>query len=109
MIEYDSLYLAEAVAVLALGNLLTRAAPFLFFSRRKPPSVIGFVERNFPPLILTILIFYTLGGVDFTEAPYGTRELLAILATGLLHAWRGNYLLSIFGGTAFYMLLIRIL
>jgi len=101
-------YLASAIAVLALGNLLTRAAPFLFFARRKPPRAILFVERNFPPIILTILIFYTLGSVDFSSPPYGSRELLAIAATMGLHAWRGNYLLSIFGGTAFYMALIRL-
>jgi len=101
-------YLATALGVLALGNLLTRAAPFLFFARHKPPRAILFVERNFPPIILTILIFYTLGSVDFTVPPYGSRELLAIAATMGLHAWRGSYLLSIFGGTAFYMLLIRL-
>jgi len=101
-------YLAMALAVLALGNLITRAAPFLFFVRHKPPRAILFVERNFPPIILTILIFYTLGSVEFSAPPYGSRELLAIAVTMGLHAWRGNYLLSIFGGTAFYMLLIRL-
>jgi branched-subunit amino acid transport protein AzlD len=102
-------YLATALAVLALGNLLTRAAPFLFFARRKPPRAILFVERNFPPIILTILVFYTLGGVKFSAPPYGVPVLLAVAATILLHAWRGNYLLSIFGGTAFYMLLLRLI
>ena len=102
-------YLLAALAVLALGNWLTRAAPFLFFSRRRPPRAILFVERNFPPIILTILIVYTLGNVKFDVFPYGMKELAAIAATVSLHAWRGNYLLSIFGGTIFYMVLVQAL
>ncbi len=102
-------YLVAALAVLALGNWLTRAAPFLFFARRKPPKAILFVERNFPPIILTILIVYTLGNVKFDVFPYGMKELAAIAATVSLHAWRGNYLLSIFGGTIFYMVLVQAL
>jgi branched-subunit amino acid transport protein AzlD len=100
-------YLLMALGVLALGNWLTRAAPFLFFSRRRPPRAILFVERNFPPIILTILIVYTLGSVKFDLFPYGMKELAAIAVTMLLHAWRGNYLLSIFGGTLFYMFLVQ--
>jgi len=80
-------YLLAALAVLALGNWLTRAAPFLFFSRRRPPRVVLFVERNFPPIILTILILYTLGGVQFDVFPYGMKELSAIGVTMLLHGW----------------------
>ncbi|WP_457605381.1 branched-chain amino acid transporter permease [Nitratifractor sp.] len=100
-------YLFAAVLVLAAGNLLTRAVPFLFFARHRPPGWVLFVERNFPPVILTILIFYTLEGVDFTRVPYGLKEISAISVTMALHAWRSNYLLSIFGGTAFYMLLVQ--
>ena len=102
-------YLLMARGVLALGNWLTRAAPFLFFSRRRPPRVVLFVERNFPPIILTILILYTLGSVKFDVFPHGMKELAAIGVTMLLHVWRGNYLLSIFGGTLFYMFLVQAL
>ena len=97
----------EAVAVMALANLLTRAAPFLFFSRHHPPKAVVFVEENFPPIILTILIFYTLSSVDFGSAPYGIRELGGIVLTVLLHRVFGNYLISIFGGTAAYMAMVQ--
>ena len=99
----------EAVAVMALANLLTRVAPFLFFSRRRPPRAVMFVEENFPPIILTSLIFYTLTSVDFSSAPYGLKELGGIAFTMLLHHRFGNYLISIFGGTAAYMAMVQIL
>ena len=103
------LWIWEAVAVMALANLLTRVAPFLFFSHRRPPRAVVFVEENFPPIILTILIFYTLASVDFTAAPYGLKELGGIAVTMLLHRFFGNYLISIFGGTAFYMVMVQLL
>ncbi|ADV45947.1 branched-chain amino acid transporter permease [Nitratifractor salsuginis] len=107
MEQVNEAWIWQAVFVMALANLLTRAAPFLFFSRHRPPRLVIFIEQNFPPVILTILILYTLSGVDLTQAPYGIRELLGIAVTVLLHwRWR-NYLVSIFGGTAFYMVLVQ--
>ncbi len=105
----NELWIWEAVAVMALANLLTRVAPFLFFSHRRPPRALIFVEENFPPIILTILIFYTLASVDFSSAPYGLKELGGIAVTMLLHRLFGNYLISIFGGTAFYMTMVQLL
>jgi branched-subunit amino acid transport protein AzlD len=107
MQSVNEAWLWQAILVMALANLLTRAAPFLFFARHRPPKAVLFVERNFPPIILTILILYTLGGVDFAQAPYGMRELAGIAVTVWLHRrWR-NYLVSIFGATAFYMILVQ--
>lgn len=103
--RYEYIYLA--IAIMAVANYITRVFPFLFFIKRKPPHIILFVEKNFPPVIMTILIFYTLGSIDFTKAPYGTKEIAAILITALLHHRFGNYLISIFGGTIFYMFLVQ--
>ena len=100
-------YIYLAIAVMAVANYITRVFPFLFFIKRKPPKIILFVEKNFPPVIMTILIFYTLGSINFTKAPYGTKEIAAILITALLHYRFGNYLVSIFGGTIFYMFLVQ--
>ncbi len=100
-------YLLGALGVLATGNLITRALPFVLFSRRRPPGWVFFIERNFSPVIMTILVLYTLRTIDFSHAPYGAREIAAVAVTALLHLWRGNYLLSIFGGTAFYMIVLR--
>jgi branched-subunit amino acid transport protein AzlD len=100
-------YILVAIFVMAVANYITRVFPFLFFIRHKPPKFILFIEKNFPPIIMTILVFYTLENVDFANAPYGLKEISAILATILLHLKFGNYLLSIFGGTVFYMILVQ--
>lgn len=100
-------YLYLAIAVMAIANYITRVFPFLFFIKHKPPKTILYIEKNFPPIIMTILIFYTLGSIDFTKAPYGIKEVVAIALTIFLHYRFNNYLVSIFGGTIFYMILVQ--
>jgi len=101
----NEIYLA--IIVMSLANFITRVFPFLFYAKNEPPKVIVFIERSFPPIIMTILIFYTLGKIDFSIAPYGLKEILSIAVTTLLHLRFGNYLVSIFLGTIFYMILVQ--
>ena len=96
-----------AIAVMAIANLITRALPFLFFNKKEPPKFMKFISDNFPAMIMIILIFYTLAKVDFTNTPYGLKELIAISITALLHIKLNNYLISIFVGTLSYMVLVQ--
>ncbi len=104
MSEYE---LFLAIVVMTIANFITRVFPFLFFTKKEPPEIITFIANSFPPIIMTILIFYTLGKIDFTVAPYGTKELISIIVTALLHIKFNNYLISIFIGTIFYMILLQ--
>ena len=101
----DNVFLA--ILIMALANLLTRAFPFIFFNKKEPHPTIRFIADFFPPIIMTILVFYTLSGIDFTMAPYGAKEIISIIFTALLHIRFNNYLISIFGGTIFYMWLMQ--
>ena len=96
-----------SIAVISIANFITRVFPFLFFSKKEPPAIIIFVEKNFPPIIMTILIFYTLGKIDFTIAPYGIKEILSMVITAILHIRFNNYLISIFIGTISYMIMVQ--
>ena len=94
-----------AVPLLALVILATRAFPFVLFSRRDPPRIIRFVERFIPPMVMAVLVVYCLKDVEWAVWPSGIRELSALALVVLLHLWKKNAMLSIFGGTAFFMLL----
>ena len=100
-------YLLSAILVMVAVNYLTRALPFLFFRNSTTPASILFLERYFPPVIMTILVFYSLKDIDFQSAPYGGFELSAVAVTITLHLIFKNYLLSIFGATLFYMGLVQ--
>jgi branched-subunit amino acid transport protein AzlD len=93
---------------MAFANIITRALPFAIFNKKKLPKFIEFIQKAFPPIILTILVFYTLSDIDFFKKPYGLNEVIAIIVTIILHLKFNNYLLSIVLSTAIYMLLINL-
>jgi branched-subunit amino acid transport protein AzlD len=104
-----NLELFLAILVMSLVNLFTRVFPFLFFRKNELPKPLMFIEKFFPPTIMTILIFYTLKDINFALYPYGLKEIGAIFFTIVLHLSVKNYLISIFFGTIFYMGLVQYL
>ena len=99
---------AAAIAVMALVTFLTRALPFLLFDRGDhPPKLVLYLGRVLPPAIIAMLIVYCLKGITFTALGGWLPPLIAGLAAVLLHLWKGNDLLSIFGATVLYMALVQ--
>lgn len=96
-----------AIAVMAAVTFLVRAFPFIFFQRRDPPRALTFIRDYIPPAVMTVLALAAFKDINWTKAPFGTPELLSALVVAALHFWRGNALISIFGGTAFYMIITR--
>ena len=101
-------YVLEAMLAMAAVTLLCRAAPFLFFLRRRPPAVMDYLQRYIPPMIMTVLVLGSYKGLSLVAAPYGIPEIAAGLTVAGLHLWRRNTPLSILAGTALYMVLIRL-
>ena len=102
-------YVLGAILAMAAVTVLCRATPFLFFMRRRPPAVVDYLQRYIPPMIMTVLVLGSFKGISFAAAPHGIPEIAAGLVVAVLHLWKRNTLLSIFAGTALYMLLIRVM
>ncbi|VBB08336.1 branched-chain amino acid transport azld [Lucifera butyrica] len=96
-----------SILIIAAVTFFTRAFPFLFFHNRKPPEIILFVGKHIPPIIITILVIYCLKDIHWNQAPYGLNECIAVALVIILHLWRRNSLISIFGATIVYMFLIQ--
>ena len=97
-----------SIAVMAGVTFLTRALPFLLFDRGEtPPRVVLYLGRVLPPAIIAMLIVYCVRGVTFAAPAGWVPTLLAGLAAVLLHLWKGNDLISIFGATGLYMVLVQ--
>lgn len=104
--------LAEQIATIALcviATMLTRFLPFVLFSeRRNTPGFVQYLGKALPSAIFAMLVVYCLKDVDMTAGWRGLPEALGIAATVLLHlASRRNMMVSIGGGTLFYMLLVQ--
>ena len=121
---------AEAFGlVCAMGAviLFCRAFPFLFFSSQRASQSKGtktfldFVERIAPPVAMTVLAFNALApslgklAKAIASSPVSgdlnssLAVIIAALLTALIHVWKRNALISIFGGTAVYMILLRVI
>ena len=97
-----------SILVMAGVTFLTRVLPFLFFDRGDhPPKIILYLGRVLPPAIIAMLIVYCLKGVSFVTLGGWVPAAVASLVVVLLHLWKNNDLLSIFGGTVLYMVLVQ--
>ena len=96
------------IAVMAVITFLTRALPFLLFDRgESPPKLVLYLGRVLPPAIIAMLIIYCLRGVSFAAPGGWVPQLLCVAVVVALHLWKHNNLLSIFGGTILYMVLVQ--
>ena len=113
--------------VMAAVIFFCRVFPFLFFRGKSTDTDAGasnpdgrgatksrevflsFVEKTVPPAAMTVLAFNALAGPAKTNLSEAIPALAAAAFTAIVHLWRRNPLISIFGGTAVYILLLRIL
>ncbi|MDR2537673.1 MAG: AzlD domain-containing protein [Treponema sp.] len=113
-------------AAIGLLVFLCRAFPFLFLRSRKKEAegaegdgqvkkqkasdrFFLLVEKAVPPAAMTVLAVNSIA-VPLKENLEGAIPVLAAsVFTLLVHLWRRNFLVSILGGTALYMVLERLL
>ncbi len=92
-----------------LGTMTTRFLPFLIFrSESRIPQVIKYLGKVLPAAVFGFLVIYCLKSVNISEISSIVPQLLAVIMVAALHIWRRQMLLSIAGGTIFYMLLVQL-
>lgn len=100
-------WVGGATAGALLGTMMTRFLPFLIFPEGKePPEFIQYLGKVLPYAVIGLRVIYCLKDVP-GSGTYGIPEFLAIAFIVLLHRWKKSILLSIGGGTVFYMLLVQ--
>lgn len=96
------------VAVMAVFTALTRFLPFFAFPEgRKRPKVITYLGTVLPYALIGMLVVYCFKGVSVFAYPYCIPVLLAVVLVAVLHIWKRNTLISVFGGVIFYMVLVQ--
>ena len=103
----DPLYLAAAVAVMALVTAGLRFAPFLLLGGRRTPRLVVYLGKVFPSATVGMLVVYGLKGISFSAAGGFVPQLLAGAVVVLSYVWKRKSLVSIVGGTAVYMVLVQ--
>ena len=96
------------VGVLAFATILTRALPFLVFSKMKtPPKIVSYIGGALPAAMFALLFVYCLKGVNINSFPHALPETIAILVVVTVHILKREMLLSIATGTVVYMYLVQ--
>ena len=104
----DAFYTALIILVAAAVTFGTRLLAFVIFGGRKggePPKWVTYLGQVLPPAVIALLIVYCLRSIDLFSGTHGLPELLCV---ALLHLWKRNELLSIFGSTILYMVLVQV-
>jgi branched-subunit amino acid transport protein AzlD len=114
------------LTTLVMGGavLVCRFLPFILFSIKRKGGVspqeaafFAFIEKSAPPAAMTVLAVHALLGPIAAPSAgsfpammtAAAPALLAALLTALLRLFKLNALLCIGGGTALYMVLIRLM
>ncbi len=101
-------YPVAVIAVMTAVTFLTRALPFLLFDRgQEPPKMVLYLGRALPPAVIAMLVVYCLRGMSFASLSAWAPQVIGVAAVVLLHKWKHNTLISIFGGTILYMVLVQ--
>ena len=105
---YTNIEMIIFIFACGLGTFLTRVIPFVLLpDGKETPKIVVYLGRVLPAACMGLLIVYCLKDVSITTYPNGLPELIGIVSVALLHKWKGNALLSIFGGTIIYMVLVQ--
>ena len=101
--SYSLLILLTAAAC----TYLTRALPFMFFRSGELPEWVSYLGKVLPGAIMATLVVYCLRETGFGHLGAFLPQLIAVGVVAAVHLWKRNTLLSIFSGTAVYMLLVQ--
>ncbi|MDK8505053.1 branched-chain amino acid transporter permease [Corynebacterium accolens] len=106
----DGVSLGTIAAVLipvGIVTVLLRELPFSAKKWMKDSEFFSLLGLMMPVGVMTILVVYAVAGqADGTGGLWPV--LLGVLVTAGLHKWKRDSGLSIFGGTAFYMILVNL-
>lgn len=106
----DGVSLGAIAAVLipvGIVTVLLRELPFSAKKWMKDSEFFSLLGLMMPVGVMTILVVYAVAGqADGTGGLWPV--LLGVLVTAGLHKWKLDSGLSIFGGTAFYMILVNL-
>ena len=98
-------YLVVAVLISASITWLLRALPFAMLAPLRDSRLLAYLGDRMPVGIMFILAAYTLRDTRPTELASVGPVVVALAVTVGLHLWRGSMTLSIFAGTALYVLM----
>ncbi len=105
--EMSGVYIISMIVVMGLVTWGLRALPFFFKDWLNAHPFIAYIKNRFPLVMMLILVVSASGAYKANHFSEIEFALLGIVLTAVLQVVFKNYLLSLFGGVALYMLLVN--
>lgn len=86
-----------------------RCLPWLAFGKREMPPLIKKLSDLLPPALMAILVVYGLKSLTTSDTHTMMAMVVASVFTAMIHIYKKNQILSVFLGTALYMILLNVL
>lgn len=96
-----------AILIMGIATQITRFFPFILFSKKEAPNWLIAGARLIPGAVMLTLVLTSLPLNNFNNLETWLQYLSAVVVV-FLHLLFKHPLISIFGGTAFYMLLLQL-
>ena len=97
------------IGICAFCTFLERLLPFLIFRKGEVPLMVRYLGNVLPLAIMATLVVYCLRTTSFNEMGEFLPQFMGVAVTAVLHLWKNNTLLSVFGGTVTYMWFVQYL
>mgnify|MGYP003591284349 FL=1 len=96
------------IGTMVIAVMATRFLPFIVFpSKEHTPDFVRFLGKYLASAVFGLLVIYCLKDMSVLTTRHSLLQFLGIFVCVVLHLWRKNMLLTIAGGTIFYMILIQ--
>ena len=105
----DPTYLVAAVVLAASITFALRALPFTIIEPLRSSRLAAELALRMPAGLMLILVVYLLRDVPHQAPTAALVTVGSALLVAVLHLWRSSALLSIFAGTAVYVLATNLL
>lgn len=96
------------IALLSVIIFCERLFPFVIFNKKTPGKLLHFFEKYIPPVVMLALLVYSLRGIRFTSLAEWLPVTAGTVFAIATYIWKRSTMISIFGATALYMILIRL-
>jgi branched chain amino acid efflux pump len=100
----ENSYIIISIGLLAVLSFVTRALPFALEKPLRNSERMKTIGNYLPPCIMILLAVHCMEKEHFVSYPYGIPHLIGILSIIAIHLWRRNISLSIFTGTAAFLI-----
>ncbi|MDD3122402.1 MAG: AzlD domain-containing protein [Candidatus Izemoplasmatales bacterium] len=95
------------VVTATLATMLTRFLPLVLNEVFKKTKWLDYLSKVLPMASFGLLVVYSLQHLSFVSSPYGIPEVICLGLVILLQLKFNNILLSIFGPTFVYIILMN--